>query len=110
MRMKIKERNLLEIQKITQVIQKKYQPEKIILFGSFAYGNPKLNSDIDLVVIKSTKERFLDRLKKIAYLIDSDLGTDILVYTPQEWQKEQEAGNYFVKEIEAKGKIIYERK
>lgn len=99
-----------EISRITQQIKEKYKPEKIILFGSFACGKPRVSSDVDLAIIKKTKERFLDRLKRISYFIKSPLGTDILVYTPTEWQKLLENDDYFTKEIAKKGKVLYEEK
>jgi len=98
-----------EIKKITKQIVKNYQPEKIILFGSFAYGKPKENSDVDLVVIKKTRQRFGGRLLKVAEMIKSSLGTDILVYTPKEWQEALDEENYFIKEIAQKGKLVYVR-
>lgn len=96
-----------EVKKIVDQIVKAYRPEKIILFGSFASGKPKENSDVDLVVIKKTKERFTARLLKIAGVIKSSLGADILVYTPKEWRDALEEENYFIKEIAQKGKLVY---
>lgn len=46
------------IQKIVQRLVAGYAPEKIVLFGSYAYGQPDADSDIDLLIIKATKERF----------------------------------------------------
>jgi len=98
-----------EIKKITQQIVKNYKPEKIILFGSFAYGKPKENSDVDLLVIKKTRKKFGSRLFEVAKVIDSDMGTDILVYTPTEWEKGLKRNYYFFKEINDKGKLVYEK-
>jgi len=96
-----------EIKKIIEQIVKGYKPEKIILFGSFASDKAKENSDVDLVVIKKTKERFTARLLKIAGMIKSPLGADILVYTPKEWNAALQEENYFIKEIAQKGKLVY---
>ncbi len=96
-----------EIKKITRQIVKKYKPEKIILFGSFASGYPKENSDIDLIVIKKTRKRFMKRLFEICRYIKSWMGTDILVYTPKEWEEALAEENYFIKEIAQKGKVVY---
>lgn len=101
--------NSKEIKKIVGQIVEKYKPEKIILFGSFAYGKPKENSDVDLVVIKKTKKRFIKRLFEVCQYIRSRLGTDILVYTPKEWEEALKEENYFVKEIFQKGKTVYEK-
>jgi predicted nucleotidyltransferase len=99
-----------EIKKITESIKKHYKPEKIILFGSYANGKPRENSDIDLVVIKKTKDRFIRRLFKVVEGINSDLGTDILVYTPEEWRERIKKKHYFFMEIAQKGKVIYEKR
>lgn len=96
-----------EVKKIVSQIVKHYKPEKIILFGSFAYGKPKENSDVDLAVIKKTKKRFIKRLFEICQYIDSWMGTDILVYTPEEWEEALEEENYFIREIAKKGKVVY---
>ena len=98
-----------EVNKIINQIKKAYQPEKIIIFGSYAYGTPNESSDVDLAVIKETKENFVNRLKKMAKIIRSYLGADILVYTPNEWQEALKRGDYFVEEIAKKGKIVYKK-
>jgi predicted nucleotidyltransferase len=86
-----------EIKKIVDQIVRNYKPERIILFGSFACGKIKENSDVDLAVIKKTKERFTTRLLKVAGMIKSSLGTDILVYTPKEWNETLKRRKLFYK-------------
>lgn len=86
---------------------KTYQPEKIILFGSYAYGQPNQNSDIDIAVIKSTKDSFHERQRKARLLIRTTVPIDIFVFTPEEFKKGSKS-NLFVKEIAKMGKIIYE--
>lgn len=98
-----------EIKKITNQIVKKYKPEKIILFGSYAWGKPTENSDVDLFIIKKTDKKFGSRLFDVARVINSEMGTDALVYTPKEWEDGLEKKYYFFKEINDKGKLIYEK-
>ena len=98
-----------EIKKVVSQIVKSYNPEKILLFGSFASGKIKENSDVDLAVIKKTKVRFVERLKKIAKIVKTWEAFDVLVYTPQEWERALEEGNYFIQEIAKTGKIVYEK-
>jgi len=98
-----------EIKKIVNQIVKNYRPEKVILFGSFVSGCPRENSDVDLVVIKDTKKRFIRRLFEVCRYIKSWMGTDILVYTPKEWEEALGEENYFIKEIAEKGKVVYAR-
>ncbi len=95
------------LQKVIECI-KKYKPEKIILFGSYARNEADEHSDIDFVVIKKTKKRFLKRLIEVAKLIDNDLGqVDVFVYTPQEFQRMIEMGNPFIKQVLKEGKVLY---
>ena len=92
---------------------KQYGIEKIILFGSYAYGTPNKYSDIDLLVIKNIPENetrdFRIKLKKALWLKLGQLNYsfDILVDNEQRIQKRIEMGDLFYKEIYSKGKIIY---
>lgn len=97
-----------DIQHIIKQIVIGYHPEKIILFGSCARSAQTVKSDIDLVIIKETDDRFVDRLKKIAHVAKTWEALDVLVYTPSEWEKALAAGHYFIKEIADKGKVLYE--
>jgi predicted nucleotidyltransferase len=86
------------------------KPEKIILFGSYAYGNPTPDSDVDLLVIMKTKARQIDRYLAVSNLLyPREFPVDIIVKTPQEVQAElKKKGNSFMREIIAKGKVVYE--
>lgn len=90
-----------------------YGIEKIILFGSYAYGIPNQDSDIDLLVIKDIPENetrdFRIKLKKALWLKLGKLNYsfDILVDNEQRIQKRIEMGDLFYKEIYSKGKLIY---
>lgn len=99
--------------RIERVIEciKKYEPEKIIIFGSYARGKADEFSDLDFVVIKKTEKRFLERLIEVAKLIDTELGcVDVFVYTPQEIQRMIEWKNPFVENVFKEGKVLYESK
>lgn len=87
---------------------KKYNPEKIILFGSSARGEIDEYSDLDLVVIKKTHKRFVKRLVEVANLIDSDVGkVDVFVYTPKEFEEMRKRENPFIEKVIKEGKIVY---
>lgn len=100
-----------ELDRIVNILIKEYAPDKIILFGSLAQNKLHEWSDIDLVIIKQTKEDFLDRLYLVTQLTQPTVGVEFLVYTPDEFDSMIKERNYFIKdEILAKGKILYERK
>jgi predicted nucleotidyltransferase len=93
-------------------------PNKIILFGSYATGNETEDSDIDLMVIldnndisRTYEERQNKKLyiRKLVREINYKKALDILVYSKEELKKIKEYGNYFVDEIERTGKVIYEK-
>ncbi len=99
-----------ELSRIVDVLKKRYRPEKIILFGSFANGEIHGCSDIDLVIIKDTKEHFMDRLHTVSSLTRPSVGVNFIVYTPKEAQDMIDQNHYFfVDEILKKGSILYER-
>ena len=100
-----------EIKKITDQIVKKYKPEKIILFGSYAWGKPTKDSDVDLFIVKNTKEARTKRhLKVDRMLLDRTIPIDVLVYTPQEMKERLSLGDFFIKDIVQKGKTIYAKR
>jgi predicted nucleotidyltransferase len=100
-----------ELKRIVEIIIKNYAPEKIILFGSLASGEISEFSDIDLLVVQETKERFIERLHKVRCLTHPKEGVDFIVYTPGEVENmKHENRRFFTKEILEKGKIVYERK
>ncbi|MFP3869978.1 MAG: nucleotidyltransferase domain-containing protein [Syntrophobacteria bacterium] len=96
--------------KIEQLIEAllPYEPERIYVFGSWAYGEADDLSDLDLVVIKRTGSPFLNRLRQVGRLLPPHLGgVDILVYTPEEFAAMQKEGNAFVEMIVEEGRLIY---
>lgn len=88
---------------------KAYGAEKIILFGSTARGDTDEHSDVDLVVIKPTTMGFVERLGDVVKKCRSPLNADIIVYTPDEFQRMQEMENPFIETVLKDGKILYEK-
>lgn len=96
---------------ITQRIVEAIDPEKIVFFGSYTYGKPTLDSDIDLLVVKRSLKRPAERARVISALfLHRRFGLDILVQTPGELQERLRFGDYFFREITQKGKVLYERR
>ena len=100
------------IDSITEAIVKKYDPEKIILFGSAAGGHAGPDSDIDMLVIKHTKLKPLERLREIAPILPRqyDVAIDCVVWTPEEIAADRDHNHFLKDEILKNGKVLYERK
>ena len=99
-----------ELERIVRVVVEQYDPECVILYGSFAHGDIHEWSDLDLCVIKRTEKRFIERLEEVGLLTLPRVGCQILVYTPEELEAVKQQGHYFfVDEILGKGKVLYER-
>lgn len=99
-----------ELARILPIIITKYQPEKIILFGSLATGEVHEWSDIDLAIIKETRLDYFDRLQEFKKMLDVHLATDVFIYRPKEFADCVAENHYFmVDEILEKGKVLYER-
>lgn len=104
---------------IDQIIEKlkDLNPERVILFGSHAYGEAAKESDIDLIVVtndefypKDYRERMDVHLKisKVLSEIIKEVPVDLIVYTKPMYRRFIELGSLFSKEVTKKGKILYE--
>src|SRR5208283_4924442 len=98
---------LEKIDDIKKQLIEKYKPEKIILFGSSAWGGEDIN-DIDLFIIKREVPHFgADRIIELYRLMDVDAAVDFIVYKPEEAEERLALGDPFIKKIYKKGKVLY---
>ena len=98
------------IAEITDRILNGYKPKKVILFGSYAYGEPTEDSDVDLLIIKNTDKKPLDRwieVKKLLRDISRTVPISPLVYTEKEIEHRLAIKDFFIEEIFEKGDILY---
>lgn len=93
-----------ELERILNRLKSDPSVRLVLLFGSLARGDARDHSDIDLIVVKETEKRFLDRLDE--FYDDAREAMDVLVYTPQEFEEMKERP--FVKRALKEGKILYE--
>ncbi len=99
-----------EIERIVRRIAEGYRPLKVILFGSSAYGEVTDDSDIDLLIVKETSDRFIDRWVAVRELLaDSTrrIPVEPIVITPNELHQRLARGDQFFQEIVARGKLVY---
>lgn len=97
---------------IVDKLQTDYRPEKIILFGSYADGTPNPDSDLDLLIIKETEERFIDRWSTVRRILSDStrsIALETLILTPQEILTRLARGDQFLAEILQKGHVLYAR-
>jgi predicted nucleotidyltransferase len=98
------------LDEIVRRIVSALEPEKIIFFGSYVYGTPSPDSDVDLLVIMETDARPADRYLAVSRLLrPRPFPLDILVKTPQEIAQALAKGDFFIREIITKGRVLYER-
>lgn len=98
------------IHAVARRIAEQFDPDRIILFGSYAYGQPRPESDVDLLVVLETAERPRAKQLEIARALSPHpFGMDILVRTPEQLRKRIAMGDYFLREIITKGQVLYER-
>ncbi|GAB4530533.1 MAG: hypothetical protein Kow0063_08750 [Anaerolineae bacterium] len=81
--------------------------KKVILFGSYAAGRRDLFTDLDLLVVMDTGEDFVSRTARLYRQLSVNVDMDLLVYTPEEFQRQQRSG--FVRYALATGQVIYEK-
>jgi len=87
------------------------KPEKIILFGSYAYGNPTPDSDVDLLIVMNTRARLKNRYLAVSRLLrPREFPVDIVVKTPREIERALKTNSFFTREIYTKGITLYERR
>ncbi|MEW6374228.1 MAG: nucleotidyltransferase domain-containing protein [Thermodesulfobacteriota bacterium] len=98
-----------EINRIVGIIKKEYKPDKIILFGSMAKGEVDEWSDIDLLIVKDTEKRPVDRSIEICKLIHPNVGIDLFVYTPEEYDALIKEKFSLMMNILREGKVLYEK-
>lgn len=98
------------IQDMVDRLSLEYSAQEVILFGSYAYGEPHPESDIDLLIIKQTNERFIDRWSAVRRILSDPNRTvplETLVLTPDEVSERLAMGDQFLAEILEKGEILY---
>ncbi len=99
-----------ELNRTVEILKRDYEPEKVILFGSMVEGEIHEWSDIDLLIVKKTTKRPLDRILEVARLVKPVAGLDLFVYTPEEFEILLKEKFSFLTEILKKGKVLYEKR
>jgi predicted nucleotidyltransferase len=96
------------IRRFARQVAEQFHPDKIILFGSYAYGTPHEDSDVDILVVMPARNQ-LDMAVRIDRAIEAPFPLDLIVRTPKNLRWRLEAGDWFLREVVAKGKVLYEQ-
>jgi predicted nucleotidyltransferase len=97
------------IQDLCKQIVRVADPQKIILFGSYAYGEPNEDSDVDLLVVKPFEGHPSRQAFQLRLQLDTPMALDLLVRTPEYIAERLEMGDYFMEDILEEGKVLYEK-
>lgn len=97
-----------EIHAVAQRIGAEFRPEKVILFGSHAYGTPAEDSDVDLLVIMEHSGSGVAQAIEIVRQVRSRIPVDLVVRTPQEMRQRLQWNDFFLKEVVQRGEVLYE--
>ena len=100
---------LAVIRRYARQIAERFQPDKIILFGSYANGTPHQDSDVDLLVVMPCANH-VSQAVRIRLDLHAPLPMDLLVRTPEKLRRRIEDGNWFLREITEKGKVLYAKR
>ena len=96
------------IRSLAEQVSILFHPQKIILFGSYAYGTPWPERDVDLLVVMDTQLFELEQAAVICRAIPYRFGLDLVVYTPKRLAQRLEWGDSFLREIMQRGVTLYE--
>ena len=97
-----------EIHALAERIAAEFRPEKVILFGSHAYGTPSKESDVDLLVIMDHSSSGVAQALDIVRRVRSRIPVDLVVRTPQEMHQRLKWNDFFLKEVVKRGEVLYE--
>ena len=96
------------IRAFARQIAERFQPDRIILFGSYAYGRPRQYSDVDILVVVPARNE-IDKSVQILNALDPPFDADLIVRTPRNLAWRLREGDWFLREVVTRGKVLYEK-
>jgi predicted nucleotidyltransferase len=97
-----------QIESLSRQIAEEFRPQRIVLFGSYAYGEPTHDSDVDLLVVLPFSGRPVRKAIEIRSRVRPKIPVDLMVRTPDQLADRIEQGDWFMREIVEKGRTLYE--
>ena len=99
---------MASIRRYARQVAEQFRPDRIILFGSYAYGTPHEDSDVDILVVMATRSQIGQRVR-IRLAVPAPFPMDLMVRTPNKLQRRLKMGDSFLREIVTRGKVLYEK-
>jgi predicted nucleotidyltransferase len=96
------------IRRFARQVAERFRPDKIILFGSQACGTPHEDSDADILVVMPARNE-IDQAARIRRAVPRRIAMDLIVRRPNDLRRRLEEGDWFLREIVATGKVLYEK-
>ena len=96
-----------QIKSLCEEIAQRFGAEKIILFGSYAYGKPRIDSDVDLLVVMAFEGNNIQKGAELLRAVKPDFAVDMLVRTPEEVERRLNWNDFFMREIVERGTVLY---
>jgi len=97
------------IRRYARQVAERFHPDKIILFGSYAYGKPHEDSDVDLLVVMPCYNE-INMAIRICVALPAPFSRDLIVRTPKRLERDLRDSDWFLREIVKQGKVLYEKK
>ena len=97
------------IQGVCKRIVEQCNPDRVILFGSYAYGEPTADSDVDFLIIMSFEGRSVDKAVEIRMAVDIPFACDLVIKTPEDARRRYEEFDPIMRYAFNHGKVLYER-
>ena len=94
------------IRRYARQVVEKFQPEKVILFGSYSRGDQREGSDVDLLVVMPARNE-ISKASRICYELEAPFDLDLIVRTPQRLSRGLRDADWFLREIMETGKVLY---
>jgi len=98
-----------EADRITKILVQNYKPQRVILFGSAARGDDRPGSDLDILVVKNTNKQYYDRVFEAMKYVKTDKSLNMIIFTPEEFEKAQNEKRVFIKQVLKYGINLYEQ-
>jgi len=97
-----------DIHRFVDQVVRQFHPAKVILFGSYAYGQPTSDSDVDLMVVMQHRGASAKAATRIRLACPRTFPMDLIVRTPAELQRRLRMGDSFMREVTSKGIVLHE--